>query len=216
MIELMTPLVTNLPAADQGRKWLKKFVQSHIKRLKERKELMSYREQRELSAALGVAQSPCDRESVTRDRYITQSDRTFNTAVRVLLALKQERRKHGDESRADRDDIAESTATPTATDQGHQGPDAASRPAEMAPQAKAIPAVNEEKVNEPDATEVVVPMAGNDADRWAPANASGPIPLLSAEHHAAIEAERQKMLDFIRTRLNERSEIGPPGPSENS
>ena len=135
LIELMTPLVTDLPTADQGRKWLKKFVKGHLDRLKERKELMGYREQRELSAALGVAQSPCDRESVTRDRYITQSDRTFNTAVRMLLALKQERRKHGDESRADRDDNAESTATPTATDVGHQGPDAASRPEEMAPQA---------------------------------------------------------------------------------
>jgi hypothetical protein len=210
----MTPLVADLPTADQGRRRLERFLQSHIKRLEERKELVRYREERELSAAVGVAQSPCDRESVTRDRYITQSDRTFNTQVRVLLALKQERRQYGDESRADRGDYTESRATPT--DQGHRGPDAASRPEEMAPQAVAIPVVNEEKVNEPGATQVVVPVTGNDADRCVPTNAIGPAPLLSPEDHAAIQAHYQKSQEYVRRKLAERSGINPPGPPDNS
>jgi hypothetical protein len=171
---------------------------------------MSYREQRELSAALGVAQSPCDRESVTRDRYITQSDRTFSTQVRVLLTLKHERRKHGDESKVDREDCAESTAT----HQGHQGPYAASQAEGMAPQAKEIPAVSEEKVNEPETTEVLIAVAGNDADRWAPTEAIAPAPLLSPEDHAAIQAQYQKSKEYVRRKLEERSGSGPSGPSE--
>jgi hypothetical protein len=215
-IEFMTPLVTDLPTADRGCKRLKKFLTGHIQRLEDRKELMRYREERELSAALGVAQSPCDRESITRDGYINRSDRTFNTSVRLLLALKQERRKHGDESPADRNDDTEATATPTPTDVGRQGPDGASRPEETAPQAEPVPAVNEEKVNEPGATEVVIPVVGYDADRWTPTEAIGPAPVLSPEDHAAIKAEHDRMMEFVRKRLDERSEMGPPDPSESS
>ncbi len=214
LIELMTPLVTDLPTADQGRKWLKKFVKGHLDRLKERTELMGYREQRELSAALGVAQAPCDRESVTRDRYITQGDRTFNTAVRMLLALKQERRKHGDESRADRNGNAEAMAT--TADVGHQGPDAASTPEEMAPQAEAIPAVNEEKVNEPEPTQVVAQPAANNAPGAGPASPQGPQPQVGALDHAAIRAAYRPRVEKTMRDFNECTETGPPRASENS
>ena len=216
LIELMTPLVTNLPTADQGRKWLKKFVKGHLDRLKERTELMGYREQRELSAALGVAQSPCDRESVTRDRYITQGDRTFNTSVRMLLALKQERRKHGDESRADRDDTTSRRRRRRRRTRVIRARMRPPVPRKWTPRRMAIPAVNEEKVNEPEATQVVAPVAGNNADRPAPMNTNGAAPLISPEDHAAIQAQHEKTMEYVRRKLNERSGIGPPGPSENS
>jgi hypothetical protein len=207
---LLAPLVIDLPTQDEGLTALRKLVQDHIDRLEERMELMGYREQRALNAALGAAQSPCDRESVTRDRYITQSDRAFNTAVRVLLALKQERRKHGDESLDDPNDDAE----PTAADLGHQGPDAASGPEEMDVPADVIPAVNEQTPNEPDATQVIVPEAGNNADRPAPADANGPVPLISPEVHAANMERRKKTMEYVQRKLNERSGVGPSGLSE--
>ena len=81
----MEPLVTSLPTVEQGWAQLKKFVHDRLERLKERKELMGYREERELNAAIGAAQSPCDRDAEKRDRYMNASDRTFNAAVRMLL-----------------------------------------------------------------------------------------------------------------------------------
>ena len=94
----MEPFVKDLVTVEQGWAQLKKFVHDHINRLQERMELMSYREERQLNAAIGSAQSACDRDGEKRERYAAQSDRTFNAAVRLLLALKQERRKHGDRS----------------------------------------------------------------------------------------------------------------------
>ena len=171
---------------------------------------MSYREQRELSAALGVAQSPCDRESVTRERYITQSDRTFNTAVRTLLALKQERRKHGDESRADRNGNAESMAM---TDLGHQGPDAASRPEEMVPQAEGIPAVNDQKVNEPEATQAVDQPAANNAPGVGPATAQGPSHGSASTTKGRAGRSTGSRSNKTMRDFNECTGNGPPGPS---
>ena len=54
----MEPFVKDLVSKEEGWNELKKFVHDRIKRLKERTELMGYREERQLKAALGVAQSP--------------------------------------------------------------------------------------------------------------------------------------------------------------
>ena len=92
----MEPFVKDLVSKDEGWNELKKFVRNQIKRLKERKELMGYREARQLKAALGVAQSPTDRDGEKTTRYMNQSDRIFFAAVRSLQSLKNERRKHGE------------------------------------------------------------------------------------------------------------------------
>ena len=81
----MVPFVKDLVSVEQGWDQLKKYVRDRIERLQERKELMGYREQRELNAAIGAAQSACDRDGEKRERYANQSDRTFNAAVRLLL-----------------------------------------------------------------------------------------------------------------------------------
>ena len=80
----MEPFVKDLVSVEQGWDKLKKFVRERIERLEERMELMGYREARQLNAALGVAQSPCDRDGETTNRYMNQSDRIWFAAVRSL------------------------------------------------------------------------------------------------------------------------------------
>jgi len=81
----MEPFVKDLVTVDEGWNQLKKFVRDRIERLKERKELMGYREARQLNAALGVAQSPTDRAGEKTTRYMNQADRIFFAAVRSHL-----------------------------------------------------------------------------------------------------------------------------------
>ena len=57
----MEPLVSNLPTIEEGHAYLKAFVHDQIEGLKDRKELMGYREERQLAAAIGAVQRPATR-----------------------------------------------------------------------------------------------------------------------------------------------------------
>src|SRR5262249_44033281 len=95
-VRRLEDLVKDLPALDEGRRRVRAYIRSQVEWLTERKELVGYREERRLAAALGAAAAPVDRGAVTRARYINDSDRVFFSSVRVLLAVKKERREHGD------------------------------------------------------------------------------------------------------------------------
>ena len=189
----MEPFVKDLVSVEQGHAELKKFVHDRIERLKERKELMGYREERELQAALGAAQSPCDGAAEKRQRHINQSDRTFTTAVRLLLALKQERRKYGDEAR-----VGTNPAGTQAPSPDPERPETGSDGAEMDPQPGVIPAVIEQSQNEPQTTQVVGPVAANRPGTPAPVVFT---PTPAPYNHAAAVAlveKHQKEFDHLR------------------
>jgi len=204
----MEPFVKDLVNVDEGWNQLKKFVHDRIERLKERKELMGYREERQLKAALGVAQSPCDRDGEKTTRYMNQSDRIFFAAVRSLQALKDERRKHG------RNQCQEEANPPQASSPGPERPERASAAEKMAPQASVIPAVNDQEVNEPETTQVVDQPAANNATGVGPTSTQGAGPRQSTLDHAAIRAEYRRMVEKTMRDFNECTGTGPPGPSE--
>ena len=82
----MEPFVTDLVSVEQGWAELKKYVHDHIKRLQERMELIGYREERQLNAAIGSASRPAigtaKRGSVTRPRAIAPLTRPFGCSWR--------------------------------------------------------------------------------------------------------------------------------------
>ena len=205
----MAPFVKDLVSVEQGHAELKKFVHDRIERLKERKELMGYREERELNAALGAAQSPCDGAAEKRQRHINQSDRTFTTAVRLLLALKQERRKYGDEARVGTNPPGTPAPSPDP-----ERPETASDPEEMAPQPGVIPAVNDQSQNEPQTMQVVCPPAANNAGLPASVVTHGPMVPFSAEEDAAIRAQYRKTREKVQEQIDKRAGIGLPGTPE--
>jgi hypothetical protein len=143
----LEPLVADLPTLEEGHRRLKAYVEEELIRLKQRKELVGYREGRKVKAAFDMAQSAIDRAGVTWERYIGASDRTFNAALRLLLAIKEERRKHGDE---DEDPADES-----------QAPEATFFPAAEAPPAAVGPAETAQAQNKAVAPQVAGPVASN-------------------------------------------------------
>src|SRR4029077_15536376 len=96
LVRRLEPLVKDIPSLEEGRRRMKAYIEAEVARLTERKELMGYREERRLVAAFNTAQAPIDRAAVTRARYLADSNRTFFAAVRLLQALKKDRRDHGD------------------------------------------------------------------------------------------------------------------------
>ena len=196
----MAPFVRDLVSVEQGWAELKKFVHDRIERLQERKELMGFREERELDAAIGAAQSPCDRDAEKRDRYVNASDRTFNAAVRLLLALKQERRKHGDGSQEEIN-----PPDPRAPRPDPERPEVASDPVEMEPQAGVIPADNDQSQNEPETTQVVVQTATNNAAPAGPVLPQGPEVRLSEEDIAAIREQYRQSLAKVKMGIDKRA-----------
>ena len=95
-VRMLEPLVKDTPSLQEGQRRMKAFIARALERLKERKKLVGHRQERRLVAALNTAQAPVDRAAVTRARYANDSDRILFTSVRLLLALKKERREHGD------------------------------------------------------------------------------------------------------------------------
>ena len=95
-VRRMEPLVKDIPSHAEGHRRLKAHVATERARLKERKELVGYREERRLKAALATAQSPTDRQGTTWMRYIANSDRTYIANMRQLVALQKDRRENGD------------------------------------------------------------------------------------------------------------------------
>ena len=126
-------LVMNLPTVEEGHVQLQHYVKSWIDRLTERQELMEYREERQKKAAIGMAQIDISAAGEKRVRYLNQSDRGFHAAMRMVLALKAERRKYGDDDveprrrrrtarPADPRAQAKSEAPATASEGGGNGP----------------------------------------------------------------------------------------------
>ena len=90
-------MVSDLPTLEEGQQRMWEYFDKEIARLTERKKLVESREQRRLQAALQEAQAPVDRAAVTRARYSADSDRVMFSGIRLLEAIKKERRKHGDD-----------------------------------------------------------------------------------------------------------------------
>jgi hypothetical protein len=125
---------------------------------------MSYREERELNAAIGTAQSDVSREGEKRQRYVSQSDRTFNASVRLLLALKQDRRQHGDLSQ----DTGNVEDGPT-TEALHPASTVASEPAKNDPLPAVVGAQTNQTQNEPETTQVFGQAIDNNPASTSPA-----------------------------------------------
>ena len=93
----MVPFITDWVTVEQGWAELKKFVHDHIERLQERKELMGYREELRIECgdrqrAVGLRSRRRKAEALRGpERSDLQRDRS------PAAALKQERRKHGEE-----------------------------------------------------------------------------------------------------------------------
>jgi hypothetical protein len=160
-------LVSKLPTIEEGHAKLKKYVQTWISRLRERKELMEYREERQKQAAIGKALADVSADGQVLVRYANQADRTFNTSMKLALTLKAERRKFGD---GELDDPA-----PKVTSAAHPGDEAdpasevVSAAVETDPRPAVEPAAQDEKPTEAVATQVAGPIEGNNAVSPAPA-----------------------------------------------
>ena len=90
-------LVMDLPTIEEGHAQLQGYIKGWIARLTERHELMGYRQERQKMTAIGKAQIDVTAQGEKRVRYLNQTDRSFNAAMRMVLALKAKRRKYGDE-----------------------------------------------------------------------------------------------------------------------
>ena len=118
-------------------------------------------------AAIGKAKADVSADGQVLVRYMTQSDRTYNAAMRMMLALKADRRKYGDE-----DDDESAPGDAPAADVGEEedrAPEVASAPVEIDPEPAVIPAVEDQKPTEAVPTQVVAPVAGNNPVAPAPA-----------------------------------------------
>jgi hypothetical protein len=204
----MEPFVKDLVSKDEGWDQLKTFVRDRIERLKERMELMGYREARQLNAALGVAQSPCDRDGEKTTRYMNQSDRIFFAAVRLLQSLKNERRKHSE------DKSREETTAGQAASPEPERPETASASEEKDLQTDGIPADNDPSQNEPETTQVVAQPAANNTTGPGPGCTVWPAVRLSAEDDVAIRAQYRQSVEKTMRYFNERTGNGPPGPAQ--
>jgi hypothetical protein len=192
-------VITNLPTIEEGHARLTKYVKRWIAQLTERKELMEYREEKQKEAAIGKALADVSAAGQVLVRYGNQADQRFSASMRLALALKAERLKHGD------GDLDEPEAPPEATD-----------PAETAAPEPVPPDVEAEKPTEAVATEMAVPATPYNADPPAEATADGPGPRLSAEDDAAIRAHYRQSLETTERKLYERYGKGLPDTTESS
>ena len=163
-VRRLGPLVQDLPTREEGHRRLQKYVAEEIARLTERKKLVATREARKLQAALGMAQAPTDKAAVTRQRYVAGSDRTANAAQRTLLALQNDRRKHGDEYQTVAAGSNEAEpGEPASEPPAHEdilAPEAAVSAALEAPSEELIPSEAGQIPNKAVAPEVVGPIGG--------------------------------------------------------
>jgi hypothetical protein len=143
----LEPLVVDLPAVEEGHAQLQLYVNQWLERLTERKELVGYREEREKQTAIGKAQVDVSAEGEKRNRYLNQSVRTFQAAMRLMLAFKADRRKQGDQD--------ECETTPEVDPVREEVP-----VVETAAEGAVIEAVASETPSEAVVAEVVGPEAG--------------------------------------------------------
>jgi hypothetical protein len=188
-------VIANLPTIEAGHARLTKYVRRWIARLTERKELMEYREAKQKAAAIGKAVADASAAGQVLVRYGNQADQRFNASMRLVLALKAERYKHGD---GDLDEPSTDTTDPVET---------------AAPEA-VVPAVDAEKPTEAVATEVACTATTNDADQPAEAIPSSACPQISVEDDAAIRAHYRQSLETTERKLYERYGKGLPDTTE--
>jgi hypothetical protein len=190
-------VIAELPTIEAGHAELTKYVDRWIAQLTERKELMGYREERQKKAAIGKAAADVSAAGQVLVRYGNQADRIFNASMRLVLALKAERWKHGD---GDLDEAEPSTE--------------ATEPVENTAPETVLPAVEAEKPTEAVTTEVAGPATTNDADQPAEDTPSGPGSELSAEDDAAVRAHYRQSLETTERKLYERYGKGLPDTTE--
>jgi hypothetical protein len=188
-------LVLKLPTIEEGHAKLKRYVHRWIARLRERKELMEYREEKQKKAAIGKALADVSPAGQVLVRYANQADRTFSASLKLVLTLKADRRKFGD---GELDDPApEQTPAANPCDAEDPAPEVASEPVEIDPQPAVIPAAQDEKPTEAVATEVVGPVDGNNAVSEVPAVLlPTPDPIQGDPLVAVIEKYRKEFSDL--------------------
>jgi hypothetical protein len=179
-------ILAKVPTIEEGHAQLQEYVDQWIAHLEERKELVTYREERALQQEVGLTQADVSAGSQTRARYLAQSDRTFNSSMRLMLALKADRYKYGE---GDLDD------SETEDDEG--AAEATTEPVETAPETIVVAADTVEKPNEPGASQVVAPTAASD-EIFAPPTALKPAtaPVGNDALQALIESGYQEFDDL--------------------
>ncbi len=210
LVRRLEPLVADIPSLEEGRRRMKAYFAREIARLTERKELVGYREERRLIAALNTAQAPVDRAAVTRARYLADSDRTLFATTRLLQALKKDRRDHGDldpEPPIDEGVKAEAVADPAESgepmadqrnDEVIQAPEGADSAVVEAPPHAETPAGIDAIRNEAVAPEVVGQVGDNEP--VSPAPVVGPTAPAATEldPFEAIVEKYKKVFDELR------------------
>ena len=189
----MEPFVRDLVSVEQGHAELKKFVRDRIERLKERKELMGYREERELKAALKAAAVAVrwrrgeEAASHQPERSYVHHGRSPAAGAEAGAAETRGRGAGGNQSPRYSGFKPRSRASRNGSDG-----------AEMDPQPGVIPAVNEQSQNEPQTTQVVDPVAANRPGTPAPVVFTlTPAPYNHAAAVALVE-KHQKEFDHLR------------------
>ena len=204
-------VIANLPTIEEGHAKLKRYVHRWIAQLTERRELMEYREEKQKTAAIGKAAADASAAGQVLVRYGNQADQRFNASMRLVLALKAERWKHGD------GDLDEPEPEPATIDEPCPEPSPeASEPVENSAPEAVIPVGEAEKPTEAVATEVAGPATTNNADQTAEGSPSGAGPQISAADDAAIRAHYRQSLETTERKLYERYGKGLPDTTESS
>ncbi len=92
----LLPIVTDLPTVVEGHALVKQYIAAEVARLKERQELVEYREARTRNAAIMTAKADITPDGEKRTRYYMMANRAEHAAHRELRALQDARRKYGE------------------------------------------------------------------------------------------------------------------------
>ena len=195
--------ILDLPTIEDGQAECQRYVNRWMAQLAERKELMGYREEKRKQAAIGQARSDVSADGQILFRYMTQSDRTYNAAMKMLLSLKADRRKYG----GDDDDESEPEEAPGAelSQEENSAPEFASEPVEIEPEPAVVPAVDDEKPSEAVTTEVAASTVSYNANPPRTGITNGRLVQLSDEDIAAIQTHYRESLAKVQLGLDERA-----------
>ena len=91
----LAPIVKDLPTVMEGHALLLEYVDKELATLKDRFELMEFREARTRDAAIMTAKADITADGEKRTRYYNSANRTEHAAYRELRALQDVRRKYG-------------------------------------------------------------------------------------------------------------------------
>jgi hypothetical protein len=206
-------LVTDLPSIYDGRARLQQYVQERIVTLTERLELMEFREKRDRATAIGEAESDVTAAGDRRKRYAATSVRISHAALRMLITLKNERRKfeEGEPQGVDEEASPAAQAAPAPA----QGPEVYSAMPESnrhessaapangaeALDPGAVPAVANHGKNEPVTTQVPGNTGRNNAPAASPAAVSRF--LARYDHDALVALVARSKQELARLREKE-------------